>query len=115
MFKSKEMRCKILDKYSEWQKKVIDYLESCHTGDFLTGAQDEVSKQVSTNSMLEGYCDPTQTNPESPPLSCKTTHEMVDDNCKICLQSSTWWQKFKNVVDDLILKSNMHSCEKGQC
>ena len=29
------------------------------------------------------------------------------------MQNSTWWQKFKNIVDDLILKSNVHCCEKG--
>ena len=110
----KEMRSKILDKNSKWQKKVIDYLESCHTGDFLTGSQEEVIKEVTTNSRLEGYFDPTQTNPDSPPSMCKKKHETVDDNCKACLQSSTWWQKFKRIVDDLILKSNVHSCEKGR-
>ena len=109
----KEMRSKILDNNSEWHKKVIDYLESCHTGDFLTGTQEDIVRKVSLNSKVEGYCDPTQTNPDSPSSMCKLKHNAVDNNCKTCLQNSTWWQKFKNIVDDLILKSNVHCCEKG--
>ncbi|KDR71673.1 hypothetical protein GALMADRAFT_42762, partial [Galerina marginata CBS 339.88] len=108
----KEMRDKIINSNSEWQKKVIDYLESCHTGDFQTMSKEDVAKKVAENSKLEGYCDPTQTIPEAPPQECKKTHDKSEKNCKACLQSTTWWEKFKDVVDALILKSNVHSCER---
>ena len=37
-----EMREKIMSSSSEWQKKLIDWLENCHTGDFLTGMHADV-------------------------------------------------------------------------
>ena len=72
------MSSKILDNNSEWHKKVIDYLESCHTGDFMTGTQEDIVRKVSLNSKVEGYCDPTQTNPDSPSSMCKLKHNAVD-------------------------------------
>ncbi|KDR76760.1 hypothetical protein GALMADRAFT_48097, partial [Galerina marginata CBS 339.88] len=109
----KEMRSKLLDGNSKWVQNVIDYLESCHTGDFQTGSQEEVGKKVSENSKMDSYNDPTQTIPESPPPKCGKSHDDIDKTCKTCLSSTSWWQKFKDIVDDLLLKSNVHSCERG--
>ncbi|KDR79826.1 hypothetical protein GALMADRAFT_62402, partial [Galerina marginata CBS 339.88] len=110
----KEMRSKILENNSIWQKKVIAYLESCHTGDFQTGTQEDVIKEVATKSKLEGYCDPTQTLPEPPSPKCGKSHHKSDETCKVCIKNLTWWQRFRSTVDDLIFKSNVHSCNKGQ-
>ena len=41
-----EMREKLLKSDSEWNKKIIDWLESCHSGEFLTGTQEEVSDKI---------------------------------------------------------------------
>ncbi|KDR66270.1 hypothetical protein GALMADRAFT_18748, partial [Galerina marginata CBS 339.88] len=110
----KEMRSKLLDGNSKWVQNVINYLESCHTGDFQTGTQEEVNKNVSENSKLSDYHDPTQTVPDPPPPKCKKMHEVVSETCKACQQNVTWRQKFQNIIDDLLLKSNVHNCERGQ-
>ncbi|KAG5223139.1 hypothetical protein IMY05_C1357000100 [Salix suchowensis] len=38
---SQEIRDKILDSDSSWKDKLIEWLEGCHTGEFLTGSQQE--------------------------------------------------------------------------
>jgi hypothetical protein len=30
--------------------------------------------------------------------------------CESCENTANWWQIFKNTVDDLILRSNVHKC-----
>ena len=110
-----EMREKIMSSNSDWQKKLIDWLENCHTGDFLTGTHAIVSKDMTENAKVNGYSDPTETLPESPPPKCKTsTHSENENLCKACGKLDTWWAKFKNTVDDLLMRSNVHSCERGQ-
>jgi hypothetical protein len=54
----------------------------------------------------EEYRDPTQTLPDPPPeyTECKC-HE-----CESCKNTANWWKKFRNTVDDLILRSNVHKC-----
>ena len=109
-----EMREKIMSSDSEWKNKLISWLEHCHTGDFLTGTHADVSLKSAENSQLENYSDPTETMPEPPPPSCKVSHNTDENPCKRCKKSTSWWSRFKNTVDDLLLRSNIHSCERGQ-
>jgi hypothetical protein len=101
-----EIRRQILDPTSDFQQKIIEYLESCHIGEFITGSKDEVISQVQQATETEGYIDPTETLPEAPPMPCR-------DNCTACLQCKklkTWWNKFDMTVDDILSKSNIHHC-----
>jgi hypothetical protein len=109
-----EMREKILKSDSLWQKKLIDWLESCHTGDFLTGNYAEVSESVGKKREEEGYIDPTQLFPEAPPKQCVTVHgEREEENCKSCRSTAEWADRYATTVDDLLLRSNVHSCSRG--
>src|ERR1700722_691539 len=101
-----EIRDKILDSNSDFQTKLVQYLESVHIGEFLTGSMDEVKSKVDQSSKSDTYKVPTQTLPESPPPLCNAIH----DNCDNCMKLDTWWDKFKTTVDDLILHSNVHNC-----
>ncbi len=92
-----EIRKRLLDPNSDFRKKMINWLESVHTGDFQTGSLDEVAEQVKKNSADKSYKDPTQTLPEPP----------QDDS-----DYSAWHRQFEETVDDLLLKSNVHNCEK---
>ncbi len=92
-----EIRRKLLDPNSDFRKKMINWLESVHTGDFQTGTFDDVAEQVKKKSTDKLYKDPTQTLPEAP----------QDDS-----DYSTWRRQFEETVDDLLLKSNVHNCEK---
>jgi hypothetical protein len=91
-----EIRKRILDPNSDFRKKMISWLESVHTGDFQTGTFDEVAEQVKKKTAVKSYKDPTQTLPEAPKDESDTT----------------WDCQFKETVDDLLLKSNVHNCEK---
>jgi hypothetical protein len=109
-----EMRDKIMNSNSVWQKKIIDWLESCHTGDFLTGSYAEVSESVGKKREEEGYIDPTQTFPEAPPKKCDTVHsEGEQEKCKSCRNTAEWADRYASTVDDLLLRSNVHNCNRG--
>ena len=92
-----EIRKRLLNPNSDFRKKMIDWLESVHTGDFQTGSFDEVTERVTQKSKDKSYKDPTQMLPKPP-------QDNPDDSC--------WNKHFKEDVDELILKSNVHNCEK---
>src|SRR6202011_4700344 len=93
-----EIRDQIMDPNSDFQKKMVEYLESVHVGEFMTGTMDEVKEQVHENMKAEEYQDPTQTLPDPPP------------KFESCENTANWWKIFKNTVDDLVLQSNVHQC-----
>jgi hypothetical protein len=95
-----------MDPNSDFQKEMVEYLESVHVGEFMTGTMDEVKEQVDENMKAKEYKDPTQMLPDAPP-------EQTDcdcNKCESCESTANWWQTFKNTVDDLILRSNVHKC-----
>jgi hypothetical protein len=107
-FSPQEIRDKILDPNSDFQQKIVEYLESVHVGEFLTGTKEEVEEKFKAErEQNEDYQDPTQTLPELPPPLCKKGDCA---SCCDCENITSWWNKFKNVVDDLILRSNVHNC-----
>ncbi|KIM34721.1 hypothetical protein M413DRAFT_38261, partial [Hebeloma cylindrosporum] len=105
-----ELRKRLMDPDSEFQKKIIKYLESCFTGDFMTGSQEEVLTKVTEMSQAPDYADPTQTLPDSPPTYCDGDHE---DTCKPCNRLQAWWDQFKVTVDDILSRSNIHNCNRN--
>jgi hypothetical protein len=108
-----EMRERILDPNSGWQKKLISWLESCQIGEFITGTQDKVLAGIVDCSKHESYKNPTETLPEPPPQLCHITKHPEHESCNKCDELSKWWTYFENVVDDLVCKSNIHNCERG--
>jgi len=105
-----EIREKIMDPNSDFQRKLVEYLESVHVGEFLTGSMDEVEAQIESNKCDRNYKDPVQTLPEAPPPLCNTP----GDNCEQCSDLKDWWSQFKFTVDDIIFKSNVHNCRRNQ-
>jgi hypothetical protein len=99
---SQEIRDKIMDVNSDFQKRLVEYLESLCVGQFMTGSKSEVSANVSEH---DNYIDPTYTLPEVPAYCswCKghCTFQHVEQ--------TRWWEKFKTCVDDILLHSNIHS------
>ncbi|KDR64971.1 hypothetical protein GALMADRAFT_46308, partial [Galerina marginata CBS 339.88] len=105
-----EIRDKIMDPTSEFQRQIVEYLESVHIGEFLTGSKDEVEDQINIEkSENKKYQDPTQTLPDAPPSLC---NDKACDNCLDCEALESWWEKFRKITDDLIFKSNVHTCRK---
>src|ERR1700675_4513987 len=72
-----EIRDRIMDPNSAFEKKMLEYLESVHVGEFMTGTMDDVKEQVQEHMKAEEYRDPTQTLPDPPP-------EFTDCDCSKC-------------------------------
>ncbi|KAJ7133232.1 hypothetical protein C8R44DRAFT_611025 [Mycena epipterygia] len=123
----KEIRDRMMLPDAAFQKDMISYLEACHVGEFLTGTMAEIKAKVPyMNKERRGmhdvifdevmtaapinYKDPTQTLPIPPPPLCTDCTAMMCENCK---DLRNWWVAHDNTVDDLILRSNVHSCLRG--
>jgi len=106
-----EIRQRIMENDSVFQQKLVEYLESVHVGEFLTGTHAEIFAKQCSNKSRADYVDPTQVLPIPPPERCTTR------NCKGCVRchdADAWFQDYKDTVDDLILRSNMHTCSGGE-
>ena len=106
-----ETRSKILEPDSLFRSKLLEYLESCHAGDFISGSMENVANTVKTASEKADYKNPTETLPECPPPSC---HNPPHDGCSSCDKLSAWSSRYRFTVDDLLLKSNVHKCSTNR-
>ena len=75
-------------------------------GQFQTGTIDEVRENSNKKSENTEYKDPTNTLPTPPPIKCKEQC----DTCKECTANKLWWDKYPELVDEVMLKSNVHKC-----
>jgi hypothetical protein len=69
-FTPQEIQDKIMDTNSDFQRKIVEYLEGVHVGEFMTGSHETVQQMVNKEMIDDEYKDPTQTMPEPPPKSC---------------------------------------------
>ncbi|KAF8576525.1 hypothetical protein K439DRAFT_1367048 [Ramaria rubella] len=107
-----EIRARVMDPTSDFQRTLVEYLERSHQGEFLNGTVEDVWERIDSAKDMKGYMDPTTTLPGMPPLPC------IIGNCKKCPHCKTddiWWQKFYGEVDDLVWRSNRHSCGEKTC
>jgi hypothetical protein len=103
-----EIRDKIMDPTSDFQKAMVEYLESVHIGEFMTGKMEDVNAEVDKNAREnKDYQDPTQTLPIPPPQECSDNN---CETCENCNDMAEWEEQFKNTVDDLLIRSNIHEC-----
>ncbi|KAJ7803649.1 hypothetical protein B0H13DRAFT_1534525, partial [Mycena leptocephala] len=85
-------------------------LESAHVGEFLTETMAEVkAKDEFVPSVPKDYTDPTQTVPKVPPPLCTDCDQMECNDCDVV---SRWKSEYRETVDDLILRSNVHDCKR---
>ncbi|TFK53513.1 hypothetical protein OE88DRAFT_1606198, partial [Heliocybe sulcata] len=112
-----EIRDRISGNDSVFEREMINYLEAAHQGEFIERTLLEVEADVKYAESDPRYKDPTQTLPACPPIPCDHNNE---DNCDECTCSSRWWEQYKNTVNDLLYRSNIHKCGdhclvNGQC
>ena len=111
-----ELKDKIMSSDEAWQCRLFEYLESCHSGEFITGSHPEVSERLKEKAK-EGYVDPTQTLPDPPPDRCqkdhKPEHGTEASQCKCCKDVTHWEEMYKITVDNLLHRSNIHNCSRG--
>ncbi|KAJ7834476.1 hypothetical protein B0H14DRAFT_2262146, partial [Mycena olivaceomarginata] len=61
------------------------------------------------------YTDPTQTIPQAPPPLSDDWADCENLDCNDCESSSRWRDQYREAVDDLILRSNVHDCRRCLC
>ena len=122
-----EIRNKIMDKDDEFQQNLIQYLEGCQKGEFLTGTMEYVKEKIPIDvenrtkgihtifddkltQFNEKYKDPTQILPEEPPYLRESND---NSTCNDCRSLTHWWSKFSDTVDDILLRSNVHKCSSS--
>lgn len=118
------LREKLLSEDSEFIKALSAYIESCCVGEFLTGSKDTVMASVprtddltergihtllaETDNIPAGYVHPTLTLPEAPPDEwCFDADTCACDECR---SLRSWWSRFRQTVDDILVRSNIHKC-----
>ena len=106
-----ELRSRILDPDSDFRRKLVEYLENAHAGDFLLKNKADVEADVHVASQSPEYKNPTETLPEPPPQLC---HNIPETDCNGCASVTSWWSRFQGTVNDLLLKSNVHKCSTNR-
>ncbi|KAF8140760.1 hypothetical protein K438DRAFT_1637028, partial [Mycena galopus ATCC 62051] len=115
------IRDKIMSQDSEFQKRLVAYLESAHQGDFLNGTMQEVKARKGfalhpTPTEVDQqntavYKVPTLTLPQVPPPICQDVHQ--DATCGKCTALSDWYAQYEHDIDDLWLRCNVHTCQES--
>ncbi|KAH9914542.1 uncharacterized protein B0H18DRAFT_886874, partial [Fomitopsis serialis] len=106
-----EIRDRIMDPTSDFQQRMVEYLEGVHQAEFIDTTMADVVESMTQAQESNHYQDPTLTLPISPPT---TKHECTGDHtCDPCTNMAKWWDMFKQTVNDIIYKSNRHQCSTG--
>lgn len=106
-----QVRDKIMDSQSDFRKKMVEYLESVHTGDFVTGTKQDVVQMVHSKKNSPGYQEVVKQLPKPPPEWCQEQC----GTCKRCVEYSHWETHFKEEFDELLLTCNIHECKRNSC
>ncbi len=104
-----EIRDRLVSGDSEFRRRIIEYLEAAHTGDYFTGTHEEVRNDQYKAALSPDYLDPTTSLPESPPPACSC----LDVGCGQCKKVRTWWAYFRRTVDHIISTVNVHKCHEN--
>ena len=59
-----------MDPESDFQKKMVEYLESSHMGEFISGSLADVNHNLDNAELDNKYRNPTETLPVPPPPGC---------------------------------------------
>ena len=79
----------IMDQSSDFQQKMVEYIESIYKGEFFNGHAADVNQHVKEAQHNDSeYLDPTKTMPEAPPDQC---HETRCNSCEHCEKLNSWW------------------------
>ena len=89
---------------------MVEYIESVHMGEFITGSLEDVKKNVDIAELDDEYRNPTETLPIPPPPQC---NQNECGKCKYCKAIGSWQTQFNSTVDDILFQSNLHKCTGG--
>ncbi len=102
-----EIRACIMDPNSDFQKAMVEYLESVHQGEFGTGTMETVATQVDELKKKTLHIPATETLPQPPPSKCNHEHS---PDCSACQAYELWKDNYIKEVDEILYLSNVHKC-----
>src|ERR1700683_4833314 len=105
-----EIQDQIMDPKSDFEKQMVEYLESTHMGELITGSLEDVKKNVDIAELDDDYKNPIETLLIPPPPQC---NQNDCGECKFCNTISLWQTQFDSTVDDILFQSNLHKCTGG--
>ena len=82
-----DIRDRIMDSESDFQKAMVEYLELVHQGEFFNGKLEDVVEKSEEHQKNPKYVPPTKTMPEAPPPLC-----VERNSCDVC--DTGWWSWF---------------------
>ncbi|KAI0040682.1 hypothetical protein FA95DRAFT_1459816, partial [Auriscalpium vulgare] len=108
-----EIRKRLLDRDSEFQRAMIEYLEGAHAGEFLTGSAEQVEEAVKEAEKERNYVKPSLELPKCPPKLCKRRKGNSAEACPDCQPYMEWQRNFESTVDNLLFRLNRHKHHAG--
>lgn len=109
-----EIRDRLMDGDSDFQKALIAYLEGCHQGEFMNETFENVQQKKTDNENNKhkpdsSYRTPLETLPLPPPSDvCRNKGGCV--RCPACVALDEWRGQFKDVVNDILIRCHLHVC-----
>ena len=98
-----EIRDRIMDPHSDFQKAMVEYLESVHMGEFINGNMEDVASRLDEQKVKNPlHVPPTETLPQIPPPKCD--HDELPQ-CDACEKYKAWWQNYTHEVDEILYLS----------
>ncbi|KAJ7075575.1 hypothetical protein C8R43DRAFT_910726, partial [Mycena crocata] len=115
-----EIRDRLVGGDSVFERKMVEYLDGCHQGEFTHGSMEDVKQYVRCDTKgspeevdaqtTETYVVPTHSMPSVPPPQCTSDHLPEEGSCARCIEYRNWWLKYEHDVDDIVLRTNVHTC-----
>ncbi|KAJ7114872.1 hypothetical protein C8R44DRAFT_536361, partial [Mycena epipterygia] len=118
-----EIRERLMSPSSKFRKKLVAYLEDCHRAEYFNGSKDTVISKRAVEPLPpdadsddeidwgSSYRPPTQTFAKPPPKSCAVSC----GSCRRCQKAAEWLETYKLEVDDLLVRSNIHTHYLSGC
>ena len=94
-----EIRDQIMDPKSNFQTEMVNYLESVHMGEFLTGRMEDVKRNLDIAELDDEYKNPTETLPIPPSPPC---NQNGCGTCQSCIAISSWKNQYNSTVDGIL-------------
>ncbi|KAI0337025.1 hypothetical protein BDW22DRAFT_1340573, partial [Trametopsis cervina] len=105
-----QIRDEIMNSDSDFQRRIVRYLEAAHVGEFKHGTITEVQDKQSQRKTIDPqYVAPTLKLPELPVEYCN----MNCNQCEECERADHWWINYEETVDEIAVLSNVHVCHPG--
>ncbi|KAH7905863.1 hypothetical protein BJ138DRAFT_973719, partial [Hygrophoropsis aurantiaca] len=100
-----EIRDRLMSSDSEFQRRLVEYLEGVHNGEFLSSSVDEVKERLDYMHVDDEHPTAVETMAVPPPTCVSDNSCNTKSECGKCL---SWKEQFVNTVNELLFRCNTH-------